>query len=293
MTFRDSVVLPDNPFATVLFSGLLFLRADDHGDFCDVGVHRSSPDHYLSFEVRKKNTDRNIPDVVIMRHLGPVEFERISIATDGSTHGVFRYNPPGTFNRAVDGDARDLRWALDLESHEFHDQLPAGTTRLKLDKFATAPDIRVLDGIFFAALKTDKTKLKVERQYGNKPNQNLYSIAALIGCNIYLGDRVPNLILNWTDAGHLRELKLARADAAGGYFEIYINNDPPFMDPAEVSHKEFPEYYKALPDVRTDDRFNVDVSKIVTPPVPGVTSVPPGLGSPNIPCMPVIMDGPP
>jgi hypothetical protein len=277
------------PTVKIFFSGLLLLEPDEAGSVCDVGVHRSSPAHTFSIEVREKHQDTNIPDIVKMRHVGPVEFGSVTSPTTGepigilidvaseTSAGVRKFCPTDVFNRTgQDTDPRDLRWAIDFASDEFHGH------RLDTDAFGLKPGIQITDAVFYTALRTDEAKTSVTRIGGvSLPDPaDFHRIAAIIGANIYLSEG-SKVTLDWRENGEPQHLELPKPDVSGIYYEIYIINDPPYTDEQKpATHDEFKEYYKVIQDVPTGEQFDL----IIEPRGPA-SPQPPSLGTPTIPCM--------
>src|SRR5205085_3481307 len=168
MPFKETQTLPPYPAAKVLFHGLLFFGLDDDdGKSCRIGVHRSSPNHELSIEVRIKYPDDR-PDFVVMRHLGPLNFLgpdieeagdksqpglriRVNPPNDAADAGVSKYIPATPFNRTPNSasDPQDCRWALDLSAIH-NTQITFAT----FDENCIKPGILITDGILHTALKS-------------------------------------------------------------------------------------------------------------------------------------------
>lgn len=280
MPFRTANTLPDLADVKIFFSGLMFFRPSADGSACEVCPHRGSPDHRLSIEVRQKALDPHIPDLILMRHLGLVEYPALDIGIVPATvEGVKQFlDPISPIGPAFDrsnghANAADFRFAIDLENPEFH-QRP-----LKLDKNYTTPTIELTDGTFYSAITTDETKLTVTRKLGGKTDLVLHRIAAALGTNIYLPVN-SSLVLNWAEGGVPRVQVLPKPRANDRFsYEIYISNDPLFVDMNNRDevlklHDEFEEYYKAIKDLPPAVPFKLDFQD--------------HLGTPSIPCMPVV-----
>jgi hypothetical protein len=288
MPYHDSTTLPDDPTVKIFLQGQLILEPQD--DFtCDIGVNRCSPKHELSIEVRQRMIDPGSPDITLMRQLGKLEPSGVEIDLEpASTAGVKRFIAPTSFARDANtnADGCDFRWLVDLKSPEFHD------AEVVVNGSDTEPNIKIRDGIFYTALRTDPDVVTVTRTGGDKADLDLNRVAALVGVNIYLSDDTVKFKLAFTQNGEKQTLVLAKPTAASGIkcYEIRINNDPPFVDPNLdlATHQELKEYYKVIDGVFVDDeptdfkRFELLFGR------PQARSAPPsGLGTPTIPCMPV------
>jgi hypothetical protein len=302
MPFRVKETLPPSPTVQIFFSGLILLLPDSTGSACDVAIHRRSPEHHLTIEVREKMRGAvgTTTDRIIMRHVGPLEFDAL-INVPSAIEGVRKYIPTESFDRAATGPEphpNDFRWIIDLASDtEFH-----GPTlnRDRIDNAGVNPHIRITDGVFYTARKTDPTEVKITRKKGRKldnetqgpilPDLPLRSIAAIIGANIYLND-TNKMELTWRENGERRTLRLSKPPAASAvdHYEIYIINDPLFTDPTQQfpTHDEFEEFYKVV-DVFKSARFALAVEMITQG---GGGAPPPSLGTPTIPCMPITHGG--
>jgi hypothetical protein len=292
MPFTETSTLPDLPDVRILFNGLL-LWGPDSTDVktCRIGVHRSAADHYLSIEVRIKKKDaqgRDLPDVILMRHLGPLSF----IDGQQSNPGLLlKVNPPtgagvtkfiprwGTFERRPGSTShpQDYRWRVDLD--EIH-----GVT-VSRDRNSTNPDIKITEGTLYTAMKSKEDTRIQKLNIQNATTQDFYPIAALMGININL-NAGSDLVLNWSKDGVKKELHLPRSDDPSKLsYEIYIDNSPTFSD--ELSHSDFREYYKAL-DPIPSNQFD-----LIFPDLVGLKRLTKfsldddDLGTPTIACMPV------
>jgi hypothetical protein len=222
--------------------------------------------------------DREIPDTIVMRHLGTLEQPGVVIELDPpSKKGVRAFVPEALFGLE---NPNDFRWLIDLGGRDFHDCTVA------IDGPGTEPNILINDGLFYTAVRTAET-FRVLRTGGGKPGVEIEPVAAVIGVNVDLKDD-NKLKVSWTDDGHERELILPVPDAPPGVkdYEIRINNDPAYVDPkSDLSeHDELKEYYQVVEklisngnNVEVFPRFKVTFEKKQLP----------GLGSPSIPCMPV------
>lgn len=274
MSFTPTADLPDNPDVRVLFTGQMIIQPDAQGNTCEVFINRRAPDHQLSIEVREKHTGQ--VDGFWMRHMGPLMFGNPVPGTEQPLFGMLMQKTAGAAGvkmytgDPLPGGEEALARAINLESEEFH----KGKANVELE--GGRPSIFMNDGIFYTAAKTsDKLTLKLKK---GDASQTINPFANVIGANIYLE---PNekLSLVWRGAtGGIEVLELEKLKDGGSY-EIYVVNDPPFVDPeAAKTHDEFQQYYAILPQVPNEDKFSLDFEHKDEA----------ERGSIKIPCMPVI-----
>ena len=277
MPFTQSQTMPKQPPTVRIFlTGQLMLQPDDESNSCEVFVNRSAPNHHLTIEVREKHPGK--PDVILMRHYGPLEYRDSGEPVDGV---MIKRMPEGKVSKYT-GKAtpygESLNCAIDLRSEGFH---PANEMAVDLE--SARPSVVIQDGVFHTAMKTS-SKLKIKLKRGEAVLRDLQPFTSLIGANVYL-NKDEFLIFSWREMGLNKTLSLTKPEEKGASYEIYIINDPLFEDPEEPKmHDEFAEYYKVLPTVPTAERLKLDV----TFPQP----VAQDKGTTKTPCMPVILSGP-
>jgi hypothetical protein len=270
MPLTPTDTLPPNPDVRIFFSGLMIIDADNAGETCEVFVNRAALNHHFSVVVREKRIDR--PDVVLMRL--PCEFSFLPDLTGNQTVGLeILANPHkglAMYTGAPQPDGSEtFRLAIDLESTMFHGK------SIEVDE-GGRPSILLNSGIFYAAERT-MPQMVINLKRGGSVQQ-LGSFANLIGANISLGDK-ETLTIRWLDVGVVRALQLKRKE--GSTYEIYINNDPLFVDPeAGEAHDEFKEYYKILDSIPPEERFELKVDPKSSP-----------KGTPRTLCMTVVKGG--
>lgn len=291
MPFTETSTLPDLPDVRILFHGLLLWGPDADRKSCRLGVHRSAADHYLSVEVRRKQKDaqgRDLPDFILMRHLGPLSFIDGQVSNPGL---LMKVNPPtgagvskfiprgGTFERKPGSTShpQDYRWRVDLD--EIHG------TIITRDHNSTDPDIKITEGTLYTAIKTKEDTIAQKLNKQTAATEDFYPIAAVMGINIYLNPGSA-LLLTWAKDGVKKELPLLRSDdPAKLSYEIYIDNSPTFSD--DLSHSDFREYYKALDPVPSN-QFD-----LLFPDFVGLKRInkfsldDADFGTPTVACMPV------
>lgn len=278
MPFNQVTELPDKPPTVRIFlTGQLLVQPNEASDSCEVFVNRSASNHQLTVEVREKRQDGQ-PDCILMRHYGSLEFRDQENPLDGlrirrkpaGSVGMYTGDPT-TFGEALES-------AIDLKHEDFH-----GNADISLDIDAVRPSVLIQDGIFHTALKNSE-KIKVKIKKGEETVRQLDRFATVIGANVYL-DQGQTLTLSWREMGLPKALTLTKPKDDGVSYEVYVINDPLYVDEDEPkAHDELGEYYKVLPAVPTDARLKMDV-EFVEP----ETS---DKGSTKTPCMPVIISGP-
>ena len=290
MPYRSSSTLPNAPDLKIFLTGQLILKPNDDGSQCDIRINRAATNHQFSMEVRQKMIDPDKPDVIIWRHVGVLMEGGVQIDLErASINGVRRFVPTLDFFRDRQNDDQDFRWIVDLESPEFHNG------KITLDDAGTEPTVVITDGVFYTAMRTDPAKLKVERITEPDPNGvPFYSIASLIGVNIYL-DRGQKFKLTWNRTKDEPDKMTLDKPAIGSgikYYEIWINNNPVDISPdAPPTHGELREYYKVVDKVTVNNQETENFTHFELKFTPIEESAPepaqPNLGTPTIPCMAV------
>ena len=301
MPFNPTQNLDPNPDVRIFFSGLLMLKPSEN-DSCEVFVHSSAPRHYLTIEVRRKQTGR--PDEVMMRHVGPLSFMENPNSNTDPIHGmeirkVSESELGGGGVKSFDptepqpeGAPDRLSLAIDLAGAKFHNGNPPlrrdGTERfLDVDPLGARPSILLTDGTLYTAAKTRPELTLTLKDTNGKTVRDLDPFASLIGAGISL-DGESIVTVAWSQQGKRETLSLVKKP--GTYYEIYIINDPLFENdsiptPDNPKHDEFKEYYKVL-QVPSDRQFRLDV-KLPDP----AAAAPADRGSTRTPCMSVILGG--
>lgn len=313
MTFKPtSVTGPGGePNVRIYFHGLLLLRSED-GNVCEAGVHHAAFRHTLSVEARTRTPNR--PDVIHMRHFGPLKFREegqpgMSIEIDGSGRpapAAFKFVTPAALNFET-GEvppetpevAEDFRWIINLEGGLFHGD------ELDCTVFGTQHVIRLGGGeyYFYTARRAD-SGLKFVRKEGGKGPKDFRRIGSIIGARVFLsGDQ--SITLTWNDGMQEEDqtLRLSKPQT-GSIHEIYVENSPLYEPPSNSGtpprHSELPEYYKVIRGKIGNARFRLDPVKENGPQADGQAAPPPSgsakfdseRGSPSIPCQSIVLDGP-
>lgn len=273
MPFDSEDELPPNPDVKIFFTGLLVLEPLANKT-CEVFVNSSAPAHCLSIEVRRKESGR--PDVILMRHLGPLSFAE---APSGRPprHGLFIRVTPGPKGvKAYSGNpsAGNHKLSLALNMARIHDVATGPVA-----PFGGRPSILFDEAIFYTAdVVPDRAATLKKKKSGSVPKE-LPEFARIIGANIYLDTADRVVTLSWRQDG--REVLLDLKKHASRTYEIYINNEPLYEDESALSpfkHDEFEQYYKILPRIQTEEQFILDFPR------------PPDRGSTRTPCMSVLLD---
>jgi hypothetical protein len=279
MPFKAAATLPPAPTVRIFFCGLLVVKPTANGDACEVFIHRTALDHELSIEIRLKRS--GLPDAVVMRQLGTLEFARPVPPNPLAVHGLLITASVPAGVRRYDGvktsEGDTLNLAIDLN------KLHPGKTGV--NEAEGQPSIFLNDALFYSADQTDSA-LQVDLQRGGATVRPLTPFASIIGANIY--DRL--VTVEWRLKGVLQTLMLTQP-AAGFSYEIYVKNDPTFQPPPPPGippHDELREYYKLLPNVPVPEQFNLLFRSI--PPINLLSAKLDDRGSIRIPCMSVIDD---
>jgi hypothetical protein len=270
--------LPPNPDVRIFFQGLLILRASDDSKLCVVENHlRPSFPHTLSIEVRAKVAQE--PDVILMRHFGPLEAPGLVIngGYDTASSVVYKHQPSSFDNPLGVGAPDDFRWIVNLEGRLFHKR------PLSVDTTGTRPGITVENGIYYFYTARKKTG-RITRTGGGEPDLDLTGIASTVGANLSIG--ANPVVLTWhKGTNHMLELDRV----AGTSYEIYIDNSPLFLDLEDEAthHSELNEYYDVLPGVGT--RFDLDFHPVS---LVGSAKFNTIRSTPNIPCQSIVLETP-
>jgi hypothetical protein len=248
MPFNLANTLPPNPDVRIFFSGLMIIQPDAEGKTCEVFVNNRADNHQFSIEIRQRRT--NLPDAVLMRHFGPLALANsptFGFHIEASNpKGVERYTGP-----QLAGGEDSLNLAIDLNDARFH------STQPDVDVSAGRPSIVLNDGIFYTADQASgNLGIKLVR---GETQDDMGPFATLIGANIYLNDN-ETLTVFWTRNGAPQTLEIAKPQL-GASFEIYIINDPLFVDREAITerHDDLSEYYLMLPSVPLEERCRLEI----------------------------------
>ena len=286
MAFRTEFNFPATlPLVKVFFNGLMIVKPTVDGSECEVFVHKNALDHELSIEIRLKQPTR--PDQTIMRHLGRLEL--LVETSAGKKHGFIlttNTNPsPGI--RAYRGASTTVD---PIEDRVVFDLNMLHTGKTAVLRPAAEPSIFMNDAIFYCAEKTvPGVEVELRNTETNTRVTPLGRICSILGANIY----ATSVNVAWREKGEVTSFPLTNDIPTGAYYEVYINNDPPFVPlppQNEQPHDELGEYYKILPNVPHNEQlklyYNRIPRQIAGQPVPAEDK-----GSTRLPCMPVIDSG--
>lgn len=273
MPFTPTKDLPKNPAVRIFFSGLMIIQPDENGEMCEVFVPRAD-NHDFSVQIRERRANK--PDVVLMRHCGPLAF--VSPPQDQPVFGLHLIaSAPRGLQKYQGGplpggeDSLDL--AIDLKSETFHHSMP-----IEVDVNEGRPSIFLNDGIFYTADIAD-ADLGIKLLKDGHELGPMGSFATLIGSNIYLMDD-DVLSVRWSRKDHAETFALKKPAEASSY-EIYIHNDPLFVDPEfPEAHDELKQYYEMLSSIPTADQFSLKIP-------PAALKTP--RGTPRTLCMSVML----
>jgi hypothetical protein len=277
------------PDVEMFFHGQLLLRSENSVT-CEVGVNQVATSHVLTIEVRKKQPNK--PDLIEMRHVGPLNFRRptgggttiepgmiFEISPAASTQAAWSCEGTDTLNYETGAGQfdEDFRWILNLEGDLFHDR------DLTPSVFGTTDMIKLMGGEFFfrTAYRTPQ-RLKYQRRGGGKPPLDLRRIGAIARASAYLVTH-QNLLLKWNDGTQPRVLTLTKS-SEGATYEVYIQHTPLYVQRGDMgAHDELGQFYRVIPEVAGNDRFTFGA--VDDPLVPET-------GSPEIPCQVGKLNGP-
>ncbi|MDX6288731.1 MAG: hypothetical protein QOH42_530 [Blastocatellia bacterium] len=285
MPFNTTQAFPPDdpgPDVQIFLHGLLMLSPNADSTVCEVGVHRLSIQHRLSVEVRVKGTVP--PDPPLLRLAGTLDSAGLVIGvTTGdvvgdASHGVSKFvTSEGELDRDdPNNDPLDFRWSLDLQ------KLDPAQPPMMLMKSGISPSVKIMDGLFFTARRTNPADVEVKLTNVGNPDTPLTSVARIIGANIYL-QAGENLVLTWFGDGDTKTLVIPKKKAVDRPALIYIDNSPSLM-PSQPDHSEFAEYFKVITNATAATRkFDVDFQLIGNGGIPH--------GTDRAPCMPAVVGG--
>jgi len=281
MTFTPVLTMDPNPLVRIFFCGLTIIKPAANGSTCEVFMHRTALNHTPSVEVRLKRPGRR--DVLVMRHLGPLEFATPVSPNPVAEHGLLIRTTAARGVRGYEGgpiaEGNSIRTALDLNN------LHRGKTTV--DRPVGQPSVFLNDAVFYAADSTE-ADLHIDLHRGGVFVRELTPFANLIGANIYDSE----VTVVWRQSGVLETMRLTTLPAGWSY-EIFVINNPPYERPPAPGtqpHDELQEYYRMLPAVPHPERYNLVFRMDDATPASLVSSKLDDRGSLRTPCMSVVDD---
>ena len=281
---RLSTIPSRTPDVEIIFHGQLLMQSPD-GRICDVAVNPLALNHVLSIEARTRVPGQ--PDVVHMRHWGPLNFRSpegmtIEMTPPSDTLAAWRCVGDTPPNAQTGGGAppEDFRWVLNLEGTHFHNS----DVVCPLFQNNRQHVIRLQNGEYFCrtGIRSPAGLRFVRKLLGQNPN-DFRRIGAVGRVSVFLNP-TQTLSLTWHDGVQERVLPLEKPPQ-NGFHEIYIENTPLYLDPTlALAQDELAEYYKVL-NVPPEARFTF------LPVREAIAAF--DKGTPTIPCQIVRLDDPP
>jgi hypothetical protein len=288
MPFKPEFTFPTAlPLVKVFFNGLMIVKPNADGSECEAFVHKTALAHELSIEIRLKQPNR--PDQTVMRHLGPLEL--LAQTQSGKKHGfILTTNPipniPPSGVRAYRGAATTT--VDPIERVVDVNLLHTGKTHVLRE--VGEPNIFMNDALFYCAEKTvPGLEIELRNTEADTTVIPLGQISSILGANIY----ATSVNVAWREKGEVQGFPLTNDIPTAAYYEVYINNDPPYvpLPPAGGQpHDELGEYYKLLPRVPRNEQLKLYFKKIPGQ-IPGTPVPAQDKGSNRLPCMTVIDSG--
>jgi hypothetical protein len=262
----------DYPTVKVLFTGLVILRFLKDKPHCEIYLHRVSSDHVPSITLKKKEKER--PDIILWKYYGHLPDElwldvvnmerRIEVYKHGRT--LNRSNPKSSLQE------RDIRWAINLESEDFHN------CPIAIRPEGVGFGMYMTKGRFYTEARTSPTEFQIVRKDGGKQDLPFYSVASVIGADIFFDKDDSAVILHWgRDEKHM--LRLEKEE--GVSYEIAVDNSPAVEVTSRTSyemHSELKRYYQVLSGIAPGERFDLVFGD--------------GPISPDVPCMCLVLGSP-
>lgn len=270
MPFTPSKTLDPNASVRIFFIGLNILAATEDNK-CQVYVHKTSPPHTLSIEVRRKRKGK--PDVLMMRHLGKLN----SVGLDPK-NGLLIHTNLGegveTGVQAYNGDEESPEGFRLSDAFSLKKLL--GVTP-DIDPKGALPGISINHGTFYTADKFTG-RAKINKNDGTVTE--LTEVPTILGANIYLSPQNDEhaVTLIWRQQG--ADVHLPLVPSRDSSYEIYIINEPLFVpdEPTSLRHGEFTEYFKILRNVPRNQQFEIEFIDV------------PERGSNRTPCTSIVLD---
>lgn len=277
----DRSRLTADPDIRVLFSGLLLYRFTG-GAYCDVdiptwGMGHQASDHLFSIVVKARQGSK--PPYTLWRYFGD-QNTALEFGVEGATAQVSKYMPNGDdFKRKAGGnDDRDWQWTLRLD--EFHRPVPG------FDQSKLSTGIRINNGLFYTALRTDIHRTKVMyTRYGDTEEYPLYSVGSVVGANVYLdrGSKATLSQRNLPGSSPASNVAIEMSKSNDLRYEIYFEYDPPrpILPSSAGTDSHFYAYYDAILETeRPSDPCRVKYYDAVPERANEIA-----FGTPDVPCM--------
>lgn len=276
MPFKPEDRLGPNPSVRVFFIGLNILALTDNDTAVQAFVHNSSSEHKLTIEARRKR--RGKPDQLMMRHVGPLT---PTVADETRTHGFLITASGVTRGKGVLGyNGKDPSPDGTKLSDSFNLSDLLGTPAGDVDQFGGLPSVLVDHGVFYTAEKVT-TRARLFKPDGST-KMDLTEVPTILAANIYLDPANPEQFVDlfWRQEGEDVHCPLPQPKTPNAFnYEIYVVNEPLFEpDSALPRHGEFDEYFKILPDVSDEDKFDIEFLEDI-----------PDRGSTRAPCMSILL----
>jgi hypothetical protein len=288
------------PDVVVTVTGLLLLRFDSKGGFCEIGIH-PDPLHQLRLGVeywqRKSKGDELIEH---WERSGKLTDDLQIKAVNPQTPGLSQYQSGAKLNREklveemTEKEKRDFRWAVNLR--QFHE--PGTDLTVKAETFK--PKIRLNNGLFYSyELFAPNSPMELFKENPFSANENfeafglsinpaladnrllVNTFAEVLGVNIYLQEASGKVRLLWGNKGALSPFATLPKPKPGFYYKITFNNDCRPGDTFEkcrkgdgVAKSDLPKYYEVMPNVPAEERLDLDDPSQTTTEFPCVPIIP-------------------
>jgi hypothetical protein len=259
----------DSPTVTIVLRGLMVFHPDPAREYFEAGI-LPAPGHRFRVEVREK-TDAGVSTYSVpLPPITDLVNDSWSLEFMSPTKQGISFYQGGAFDRKAGvGDARDFRWAVDIEGTEFYNQ------QVMIKENQLGPILRMTSGEFYTRAKSRPTM----RRQGDGTYQYFGSVAEEIAADFHIvrGD----VVLRSAKSGK-EILRLARRP--GTTYEIILENQPEtvgHMASMASSSDHFQYYYQVIAKPKTEwFEFKLagdsnQFSHVSSPP-----------GTPTIPCQP-------
>ncbi|HKQ80475.1 MAG TPA: hypothetical protein VJ810_42665 [Blastocatellia bacterium] len=245
--------IPQDPTATIHFTGLMVFCFDKRLKHCQIGIHSKTDDHELRLRFIKKGPDPETKSeqTLTISHGMIRRASDLWLDVEGEPSTEQRTAEPFIVGRRDEppADPRDFRRVVDLEGEHFYNR------PLKVRRDVLGPILFVAKGLFYTATLTPDSYLAVPVA-SNGPDhpregargatgaiatgRSIGQIAEYVGANIYLTHANQALVLR---AGQNGSELLRLKKEAGTTYEITIENGD---TPEAPAGGDFVYYYDAI-----------------------------------------------
>lgn len=229
---------------TIVFRGLQVFHPDPARQYVEAGILRA-PEHKFRIEVREKSSAGVSSFTVPSESLRGAENDVWSFEFQRSPNRGVNFYQNGAFDRKAGiGDARDFRWAVDVEGKEFYNE------ELTTKQNQLGPVLRITSGEFYTRARTRP----LLRNQGNGTFEYFGSAADEIAADLFV--QTGDVVLRSANSG--KEI-LRLKDVSGTSYEIVVDNE--FITEAHGRSTGHSDYYYRLITKPRDEWYDFKVAR--------------------------------